>query len=80
MGVDTTTRADHPSTNALDDIEADLLSVPPAYFSLGSTPPAPDFDATTALADEAEAYRLLYSNLDAHQQSIFDDLKAAGVL
>jgi hypothetical protein len=41
---------------------------------------SPDFDATTALADEAEAYRLLYSNLDAHQQSIFDDLKAAGVL
>lgn len=38
MGVDTTTATDHPSTNALDDIEADLLQVAPAYFSLGSTP------------------------------------------
>src|SRR2546426_293019 len=38
MGVDTTTAAMHASTNALDDIEADLLSVPPAYFSLGTTP------------------------------------------
>lgn len=27
-----------PSVNELDKFETDLLSVPPAYFSLGSTP------------------------------------------
>lgn len=50
MGVDTTTATDHPSTNALDDIEADLLSIPPAYLSFGSTPAAledpPNIDDT----------------------------------
>lgn len=38
MGKDTTTAADHPSTNALNDIPDDLLSTPPAYYSLGQTP------------------------------------------
>jgi hypothetical protein len=27
-----------PSTNALDDIEVDLLEIPPAYYNLGTTP------------------------------------------
>ena len=40
MGVDTTTAADHPSTNALDDLPDDILSVPPAYLVLGTTPAA----------------------------------------
>lgn len=38
MGVDTTQAHDHASTNALDDLPDDLLSTPPAYYRLGSTP------------------------------------------
>ena len=37
MGVDTTTAKDHKSTNALDDIPADLLGPVPAEIRLGST-------------------------------------------
>ena len=33
-----------------------------------------------ALADEELAHRMLYSDLDAEQQSIFDELVRAGVL
>lgn len=36
MGVDTTTAAHHASTNALDDIPADLLGPIPAELRLGS--------------------------------------------
>lgn len=36
MGVDTTTAADHASTNRLDDIPADLLGPIPAELRLGS--------------------------------------------
>lgn len=39
-----------------------------------------DYDPSVAIADEAEAYRRLYSNLDAEQQAIHDELVAAGVL
>lgn len=38
MGIDTTTAAMHPSTNALDALPDDLLDTPPAYFALGTTP------------------------------------------
>lgn len=38
MGIDTTTAADHPTTNSLAGLPDDLLSNPPAYYSLGQTP------------------------------------------
>lgn len=39
-----------------------------------------DWDPVAVLAGEQEAYRLLYSNLDAQQQETYDRLVAAGVL
>jgi hypothetical protein len=38
------------------------------------------WDPITVLAEEEQAYDLLYSDLDAGQQQIYDDLVAAGVL
>jgi hypothetical protein len=38
------------------------------------------YDPAQVLLDESEAHRLLYSNLDAEQQKIYDGLVAAGVL
>lgn len=40
----------------------------------------PDWDPVARLKDENEAYRMLYSGLDAQQQEIYDRLVAAGVL
>ncbi|MEU8591018.1 DUF6400 family protein [Streptomyces sp. NPDC048664] len=40
----------------------------------------PDWDPVARLRDENEAYRMLYSGLDAEQQEIYDRLVAAGVL
>jgi hypothetical protein len=39
-----------------------------------------DWDPVAVLAEENEAYELLYSNLDDQQQRIYDDLVSAGVL
>lgn len=39
-----------------------------------------DWDPVEVLAQEDRAYAMLYSNLDDDQQSIYDDLVAAGVL
>ena len=39
-----------------------------------------DWDPLTVLAEERRAYEMLYSDLDAEQQRICDDLVAAGVL
>ncbi|MER7660783.1 MULTISPECIES: DUF6400 family protein [unclassified Streptomyces] len=39
-----------------------------------------DWDPLAVLAGEQEAYRQLYSNLDAEQQETYDRLVAAGVL
>ena len=39
-----------------------------------------DWDPIAVLAEENEAYDLLYSNLDAEQQRIYDELVSAGVL
>jgi hypothetical protein len=39
-----------------------------------------DWDPTAVLAEENEAYELLYSNLDDHQQRLYDELVSAGVL
>lgn len=39
-----------------------------------------DWDPLTVLAEERRAYEMLYSDLDAEQQRIYDDLVAAGVL
>jgi hypothetical protein len=39
-----------------------------------------DWDPLTVLAEERRAYAMLYSDLDAEQQRIYDDLVAAGVL
>ena len=39
-----------------------------------------DWDPITVLAEENEAYDLLYSNLDSEQQRIYDELVSAGVL
>ncbi|WP_405997873.1 DUF6400 family protein [Streptomyces sp. NBC_00829] len=39
-----------------------------------------DWDPVAVLEGEQEAYRLLYSNLDARQQETYDRLVAAGVL
>ncbi|MEU1282215.1 DUF6400 family protein [Streptomyces sp. NPDC005805] len=39
-----------------------------------------DWDPVAVLAGEEEAYRLLYSGLDAEQQRTYDRLVAAGVL
>lgn len=41
---------------------------------------AMDWDPIEMLTSEAEAHRLLYSNLDAAQQKIYDELVAAGVI
>ncbi len=40
----------------------------------------PHWDPTEIYAGEAEAYRMLYSNLDADQQASYDMLVAGGVL
>lgn len=39
-----------------------------------------DWDPITVLAEEQEAYDMLYSDLDAEQQRIYDELVLAGVL
>jgi hypothetical protein len=39
-----------------------------------------DWDPIQALAEEMQAYELLYSNLDSEQQRIYDELVSAGVL
>jgi hypothetical protein len=39
-----------------------------------------DWDPVEVLAQEDRAYAMLYSDLDDHQQRIYDDLVAAGVL
>ncbi len=40
----------------------------------------PDWDPIRALAEEENAYAMLYSNLDAEQQHHYDALVSAGVL
>lgn len=40
----------------------------------------PDWDPVRALAEEEQAYAMLYSNLDPEQQRHYDALVAAGVL
>jgi Family of unknown function (DUF6400) len=40
----------------------------------------PDFDPVTVFAAEAEAYRMLYSGLDAEQQAAYQLLVDAGAL
>jgi hypothetical protein len=40
----------------------------------------PGWDPIRALADEEQAYAMLYSNLDAQQQRYYDALISAGVL
>ncbi|GAA3792729.1 DUF6400 family protein [Streptomyces chiangmaiensis] len=40
----------------------------------------PDWDPVAAMAAEDEAYRMLYSGLDDHQQQVYERLVAAGVL
>jgi hypothetical protein len=40
----------------------------------------PDWDPVRALAEEEQAYAMLYSNLDAEQQRHYDALVSAGVL
>jgi hypothetical protein len=39
-----------------------------------------DWDPIAALAEEEKAYDMLYSDLDAEQQRIYDELVSAGVL
>jgi len=39
-----------------------------------------DWDPIRALAEEEMAYAMLYSNLDAEQQRLYDNLVSAGVL
>jgi hypothetical protein len=39
-----------------------------------------DWDPVAVLAEEERAYDMLYSDLDEHQQRIYDELVAAGVL
>jgi hypothetical protein len=39
-----------------------------------------DWDPLAVLAEEDRAYAMLYSDLDEHQQRIYDELVAAGVL
>jgi hypothetical protein len=39
-----------------------------------------DWDPVAVLAEEEEAYDMLYSDLDEEQQRIYDDLVTAGVL
>jgi hypothetical protein len=39
-----------------------------------------DWDPVAVLAEEEQAYDMLYANLDAEQQRIYDELVAAGVL
>ncbi|HEX4250043.1 MAG TPA: DUF6400 family protein [Pseudonocardia sp.] len=38
------------------------------------------YDPIAMLEGEREAHRMLYGNLDAEQQAIYDELRAAGVL
>jgi hypothetical protein len=39
-----------------------------------------DWDPVAVLAEEEQAYDMLYSNLDAEQQRVYDELVSAGVL
>jgi hypothetical protein len=39
-----------------------------------------DWDPVLVLAEEEKAYAMLYADLDADQQRIYDELVAAGVL
>lgn len=45
------------------------------FEALGDT-----WDPAAALAEETLAYRMLYSDLDADQQRVYDDLVRAGIL
>ncbi|MEY2245409.1 DUF6400 family protein [Streptomyces sp. BF23-18] len=40
----------------------------------------PDWDPVEVMRQEEAAYALLYSGLDERQQSVYDELVAAGVL
>lgn len=40
----------------------------------------PSWDPGAVLADEARAFELLYSNLDAGQRAVLAELQSAGVL
>jgi uncharacterized protein DUF6400 len=40
----------------------------------------PDWDPVAVLAEEEKAYDMLYSDLDDQQQTVYDELVAAGVL
>ncbi len=39
-----------------------------------------DWDPVAVLAEEQKAYDMLYSNLDAEQQRVYDELVRTGVL
>ncbi len=39
-----------------------------------------NWDPVAVLAEEQKAYDMLYSNLDAEQQRVYDELVSAGVL
>ncbi|OBH98705.1 DUF6400 family protein [Mycobacterium sp. E2733] len=39
-----------------------------------------DWDPVAVLAEEQQAYDMLYSNLDVEQQRVYDELVRAGVL
>jgi hypothetical protein len=39
-----------------------------------------DWDPIQALAEEEQAYEMLYSGLDPEQQRVYDELVSAGVL
>jgi hypothetical protein len=39
-----------------------------------------DWDPIAVLAEEESAYEMLYSDLDAEQQRVYDELVSAGVL
>lgn len=69
--------ADDPTTVVFElDLTGDELRRRAEVIrALGS-----DWDPVEALRGEREAYDLLYSNLDEHQQAVYDDLVRHGLL
>ncbi|MEU9304790.1 DUF6400 family protein [Streptomyces sp. NPDC048269] len=69
-----------PGAPGLVDFTVDLTSQEVLRRAQVMDALGPDWDPIEVLRGEEAAYDLLYSGLDEQQQSLYDDLVAAGVL
>ncbi|MCS0605378.1 DUF6400 family protein [Streptomyces sp. LP11] len=75
MSPDDRTPSPEPVDFAVDLTHHEMVRRAHVMDALG-----PGWDPVEVLRGEEEAYDLLYSNLDAEQQRIYDTLVEAGVL